>query len=1056
MDPLTTLALVCNVFDLVERGYKCAKAFKEIYETPEGQRDQHIQLEHHITSMEAVWSEMQQKNSELAQGTVETQFQAALQRSHQVSKSMRTIILDCKAKRPGTIRYSTKAAFKSLFKQNKLQAELLKLEECREALKLCVIVQTNQEVTNLAKVLEKAGSDQQDIRRDLQILLKRFLPASGGDLSLQFDVLKARSEVAIDRFNSQRILSGIDAHNARYDEVIEASPHTYRWIYADTQTEEQLNESYLTSHIIPARDAFTSWLRAGDGIFHIAGKPGSGKSTLMKFILKTSQTTELLHEWAGSKPLVVVRFFFWKPGDWRQNTLRGLKQSIVADVLRAVPALSQDLFPRLYQKELIMDLLVKPLVEYRDIELAFEQLLGSQRVLEPYMLCLFLDGLDEFKESIEGMNHSELANQIKQLQDITRMDITSHIGGSIQDDSYFKMLQSQDFNGCNAMIKELAERADGVFLWVALVVKSIQRGLTNRDSLSKLRSRIQKTPKELGDLFDQILSEIDNDNYQRETYILLAIALTESWDGIPRREQFLDGSGAFCPFISLLAAGFLFQTIDSEIAVRSIFEAEIQESSFHVEHYCTGNLKSAAIQISARCLGLLEVGKYHKDGNVDEIVKFLHRSIPEHLHSHISKRLDKLGITSNMILDTMAWMVVQELHYIRDGEDTLLIESPGRELTSRGLRTIPRLIYLMHWSKVTTLEIKRELHSTTMHLLGRIDKAIFQVQRVSLAQLETSSPTPHFWQVAESANTGLTNACCYGLYQYVHWALIQTPLSKSAKFYSYLLLYLACMGQFRGTPGCSQTVKVLLENGCSTSSAATFLDNYDRDAMSFEVTAFDCLWLWIVGLSVHISFRGAFPAYDSSPLHISEVWSTLETFRAHGARPNWVLIWLVDKDHLENRAKSTDLRIQSTISANMEVRPLPDDRRRLSTHLLQILKAHLQQQLQKERHTRGNTDNFDGVITIEFEDVVRYFHPPNMEQILHPTISVKAESSLKDIHEGNSDLNYRAPHSSMRVPMSIAIGKIIITPLFVQQYESLTYPVVLILAILGALSQWML
>jgi hypothetical protein len=142
MDPLTTLALVCNVFDLVERGYKCAKAFKEIYEAPQGQRDQHTQLGHLITSMEAVWSEMQQQNSQLAQGAVDAQFQAALQRSHQVSKSMRTIILDCKAKRPGSFRHSTKAVIKSWFKETKIQAELLKLEECREALKLFVIVKT--------------------------------------------------------------------------------------------------------------------------------------------------------------------------------------------------------------------------------------------------------------------------------------------------------------------------------------------------------------------------------------------------------------------------------------------------------------------------------------------------------------------------------------------------------------------------------------------------------------------------------------------------------------------------------------------------------------------------------------------------------------------------------------------------------------------------------------------------------------------------------------------------------------------------------------------------
>ncbi|KAI1378119.1 hypothetical protein F4677DRAFT_35959 [Hypoxylon crocopeplum] len=250
------------------------------------------------------------------------------------------------------------------------------------------------------------------------------------------------------------------------------------------------------------------------------------------------------------------------------------------------------------------------------------------------------------------------------------------------------------------------------------------------------------------------------------------------------------------------------------------------------------------------------------------------------------------------------------------------------------------------------------------------------------------------------------------------------------------------MGHFRGSPGCSQTVRILLESGCSASSAASF-NKVSINAKPFEVTAFDCLWLWIVGLSVPISLIGISPAYDSSSPHVSEIWSTLETFRAHGARPTWFLIWLVDKDHLDDYPKSTDLRIHSSVSAKKEVRPQPDDRLQLSTHVQQIFKAHLQKRLQKELQTRGNVEGFDGVVTIEFEDVVRYFHPPNMEQILHPTkrkgttASVNAVSTVKSISDGDSSPNYIAPYSRIRVPMTISI-------------------VVLILAILGALSHWML
>jgi hypothetical protein len=48
-----------------------------------------------------------------------------------------------------------------------------------------------------------------------------------------------------------------------------------------------------------ARAKFTNWLSSGSGIFHISGKLGSGKSTLMKFICENHHTKNKLELWAG-------------------------------------------------------------------------------------------------------------------------------------------------------------------------------------------------------------------------------------------------------------------------------------------------------------------------------------------------------------------------------------------------------------------------------------------------------------------------------------------------------------------------------------------------------------------------------------------------------------------------------------------------------------------------------------------------------------------------------------------------------------------------------------
>ncbi len=50
-----------------------------------------------------------------------------------------------------------------------------------------------------------------------------------------------------------------------------------------------------------AREKFTSWLSSGEGVFHISGKLGSGKSTLMKYLSFHPGTKAELTKWAGKR-----------------------------------------------------------------------------------------------------------------------------------------------------------------------------------------------------------------------------------------------------------------------------------------------------------------------------------------------------------------------------------------------------------------------------------------------------------------------------------------------------------------------------------------------------------------------------------------------------------------------------------------------------------------------------------------------------------------------------------------------------------------------------------
>jgi ABC-type polysaccharide/polyol phosphate transport system ATPase subunit len=68
---------------------------------------------------------------------------------------------------------------------------------------------------------------------------------------------------------------------------------TFGWFFKNEKSSE------MTPEMTDARISYAEWISSGAGIFHIEGKPGSGKSTLMKFLTSHSNTTAGLTRWAG-------------------------------------------------------------------------------------------------------------------------------------------------------------------------------------------------------------------------------------------------------------------------------------------------------------------------------------------------------------------------------------------------------------------------------------------------------------------------------------------------------------------------------------------------------------------------------------------------------------------------------------------------------------------------------------------------------------------------------------------------------------------------------------
>lgn len=287
------------------------------------------------------------------------------------------------------------------------------------------------------------------------------------------------------------------------------------------------------------REKFHDWLQNRDELFFISGKPGSGKSTLLKYVSQDPLTRQMLEAWArnDAKDVIIVRFFFWNSGTLEQKTTEGLCRTILWEVLQSRPDLTQQLFPVLWRKACNGPLHQSDLNQSA-LETAFHTLISHENFLSKHKVCFFIDGLDECEE-----DHWNLTKKLKswcsapevklcvssrpynefvkafappneswlRLHDLTRMDILQVVHDQFASDERFVEARhlSEDSNEYDYLTKSIVFKADGVFVWVILVIRSLLSGIGNRCSLSQLRRRLDAVPAELNSMFHYMMGEID-------------------------------------------------------------------------------------------------------------------------------------------------------------------------------------------------------------------------------------------------------------------------------------------------------------------------------------------------------------------------------------------------------------------------------------------------------------------------------------------------------------------------------------------------------------------
>lgn len=130
--------------------------------------------------------------------------------------------------------------------------------------------------------------------RDTQFTLS----PSSSDFLKQIREIVQLPQAAREAVAQQQILRSLDHDEShlRYEIVDKAHQDTFRWII-------EKGPSVKSDRLTRSRELFRTWLSEEQGIFHVVGKLGSGKSTLMKFLFNHPNTVLDLRRWSGKETL---------------------------------------------------------------------------------------------------------------------------------------------------------------------------------------------------------------------------------------------------------------------------------------------------------------------------------------------------------------------------------------------------------------------------------------------------------------------------------------------------------------------------------------------------------------------------------------------------------------------------------------------------------------------------------------------------------------------------------------------------------------------------------
>ncbi|EXM14989.1 hypothetical protein RAB80_006735 [Fusarium oxysporum f. sp. vasinfectum] len=564
MDPITAFQVAASVITFVEFGRNILTEAREVYQSPSGTPSKVVQLGQVAKDLAAAGDRVSESliksapNSSAASdekllrlcgecNTIKNEFQQALTRFQARGNNKLNHAVS-----------SVSVAFKTIWSQSKIDELDQQLRRIQSEMTMAVLMSLWERETVEGKsqqqYLERIEASINQTNNRLDNVMHDLIQTSYGNTPEGIDnrtqllrelsrinwkpdrVMVIDDEETTELFQQDIIDSlWFSSIESRDRSIPDPYKSTYNWIfseYSDTK--------------------FVEWLRGSDDpLYWITGKAGSGKSTLMKYIVHHASTIAHLSHWAGKSPVLFIYLYFWEATTQPlQYTQEGLLRTLLWQSFKTRPELIPVVAPHRWTAKFALHGLGGSSPEWTldELEETFRNLASLNG--SSFNLTIFIDGLDEFdgepealvgwvKRAVEKFGikvcvgsrpWTAFADGFEQhpsltMQHLTASDIEAYVDGHFNTSPAFKQWQAISVKETEKLRQQFLIKADGVFLWVYVVVKDLMSALAKGKSLKELHAILDALPVDVIKMYTKIYENLDpNEAATASRYLAVRLA----------------------------------------------------------------------------------------------------------------------------------------------------------------------------------------------------------------------------------------------------------------------------------------------------------------------------------------------------------------------------------------------------------------------------------------------------------------------------------------------------------------------------------------------------